>query len=209
MEQNNQKALYWYTKAAEQGIVEAQLKLGYWYQTDNSEEAFKWFEKAAVLSSDTAKFKIAYWCENRCGTKKDIDRAIRLYTELADKGDLRVTFNLGYIYAFSEDAFSDYTKAYELILKSAKLNDYWIYYYLSHMHYEGLGVPVDKIKAHMWWRLSQRQIKKQINENDEYDIPPDWLQAKVLEKLAELQNKMTKNEIAGSIKLKKAWEGKL
>ena len=59
--QNNSEAVRWYRKAAEQGIADAQWKLGHLYQygslgiSEDKAEAIKWYRKAAEQGDEFAK----------------------------------------------------------------------------------------------------------------------------------------------------------
>ena len=45
IEENAREAIKWYTRAAENGYIEAQIKVGEWYLYKNNDEAVKWYKK--------------------------------------------------------------------------------------------------------------------------------------------------------------------
>lgn len=70
---NYQRALEWFTKAANDGWVEAMTRLGDEYENYFTDEAIKWYEKAAVqpLSEDAQKGKYS-----RDYSTKNLEKAI-------------------------------------------------------------------------------------------------------------------------------------
>ena len=65
MEQNDQKAVEWYRKAAEQGDASAQNNLGWMYQKgrgveQNLSKAREWCQKAAAQGYERAKTNLKY-----------------------------------------------------------------------------------------------------------------------------------------------------
>jgi len=56
---NIETAIQYYAKAAEQGCVEAELKLGDYYKLDEPQVAFEWFSRAAERGSTKAMLAIA------------------------------------------------------------------------------------------------------------------------------------------------------
>ncbi len=60
MAQDYEKAVYWYTKAAEQGMSPAQFNLGVCYENGqgvprNRKKAVEWFKKAAEQGNSGAQ----------------------------------------------------------------------------------------------------------------------------------------------------------
>ena len=63
IQQSIEGAVYWYTKAAEQGEAKAQTLLGYCYQTgqgveQNIDKAIEWYRKAALQKDENAIEKL-------------------------------------------------------------------------------------------------------------------------------------------------------
>jgi TPR repeat protein len=92
VKQINPKAVEWYTKAAEQGYGEAQLKLGLCYAYGRMgvkqvyEKAVEWFTKAAEQGHAEAQIYLAYCYENGAGVKIDNEKAEEWYTKAEDQG---------------------------------------------------------------------------------------------------------------------------
>ena len=63
--QDYKKAVYWYTKAAEQGNVNAQWSLGFMYYygegvPQDYQKAFYWYTKAADQGNTDAQFYLGF-----------------------------------------------------------------------------------------------------------------------------------------------------
>ena len=77
---DNVEAAKWYRKAAEQGHIEAQYRLGMMYGdgrgvTQDYTEAVKWFLKAAEQGNAEAQFNLAEAYYHGDGIDKDDDKA--------------------------------------------------------------------------------------------------------------------------------------
>ncbi len=87
------KAVFWFTKAAEQGHKIAMRKLGYLYLhggygiQQNHEKAFAWYQKGANHCDAVSMRKLAYCYEDGIGTKEDIYHALEWYDKAAQCGD--------------------------------------------------------------------------------------------------------------------------
>ncbi|MDE7347337.1 MAG: SEL1-like repeat protein [Muribaculaceae bacterium] len=88
---NMDKAMEWYTKAAEAGDEVAMDNLGiiYYYGNDgvqkNYDKAFYWFSKAAKTGLLRAKYKVGECYEYGRGVEKNKAKAREIYRELWDK----------------------------------------------------------------------------------------------------------------------------
>ena len=89
--QDTKQAVYWYTKAAEQGHVQAQYKLGRLYRFSGDDE-FPQDYKQSV-----------YW-----------------YTKAAEQGHILAQNKLGKIYEYGEEAPQDYKQAFFWYTKAAE-----------------------------------------------------------------------------------------
>ena len=89
----------WYHKAAEQGNVPAQLKLGYYYLyglvcgdgrvEKNIDEAIKWYGKAADQGSTEAHFKLGeIHLGHTPGIEEDKEAALGWFIKAAERGDV-------------------------------------------------------------------------------------------------------------------------
>ncbi|KAG1455472.1 hypothetical protein G6F46_006898 [Rhizopus delemar] len=84
------RSIAWYSKAAEQGEVEAEFALSGWYLTgadgilpQNDGEAYLWARKAADRGYAKAEYAVGYYTETGTGTKQDLEEAKRWYMRAA------------------------------------------------------------------------------------------------------------------------------
>jgi TPR repeat protein len=92
---NNRSSIHWYSKAAAQGDVEAELALSGWYLTgsegilqQSDTEAYLWARKAAMKEFPKAEFAMGYFCEVGIGCPRALEDAKRWYGRAAGKSKL-------------------------------------------------------------------------------------------------------------------------
>ncbi len=137
VEINHSEAAKWYRKAAEQGEINAQLKLGDMYATlyeagkgvvRDYGESIKWYRKAADQ-----------------------------YRKAAELGDDRAQCNLGLMYLNGEGVPQDYAEAAKWYRKAADQGQVNSQYNLGVQYSKGQGVPQNDIEAYIWLSLAAAQ----------------------------------------------------
>ncbi len=114
-----------YRKAAEQGLVDAEVRLGqlYYFGTDgvpqDSVEAAKWVAKAAALNNPWAQNTLGSMYENGTGIAPDPKQAALWYQKGATMGDAKAEFNLGRLFESGVGVERDRAKAYLWLTLSA------------------------------------------------------------------------------------------
>ena len=98
--QNYKEAFFWYNKAASEGDIEAQNKLGHMYAsgkgTDSDlDNAIVWYEKAAKAGNADAQFQLAniYFLNFEL-----TETAIEWYTKASSQGIAEASFQLARIF---------------------------------------------------------------------------------------------------------------
>ena len=92
-EQNDEKAVYWFTKLAEEGACRAQLNLGVFYENgrgveQSDEKAAYWYTKAAEQGSSEAQYNLGcFFMLGRGGLEKSVEKARLWWTKAAEQGD--------------------------------------------------------------------------------------------------------------------------
>ena len=85
----NQKALSFFRKAADTGLIEAQIKVGlYFIKSDNlfkQKKARKIFKSLSDIKNPIASFKLAWMYENAIGGEKNIYKASYFYKLAASR----------------------------------------------------------------------------------------------------------------------------
>ena len=114
--EDEKKAIFWWTKAGEQGHVEAQFKLGDFYDYGgeyidyDKVKAAYWYGKAAEQGHGDAQNRLGFCYEWGEGVAKDKARAIYWYTRAAEQGYPGAQDNLRHAYGIEEDAADDEDK---------------------------------------------------------------------------------------------------
>jgi TPR repeat protein len=79
--EDQEKAVYWYKKAATQGNADAQYKLGYAYRMgegviQDKEKAVYWWKKAAAQGYTLASISLCYAYTRGEGVIQDLEKAV-------------------------------------------------------------------------------------------------------------------------------------
>ena len=87
--EDNVQAIFWYEKAAKQGLAEAQYNLGLLYAdgdkdiTVDKRQAFYWYQKAVESGELRANYQLAKLYEKGEGVAKDKAKAMQMFEQLA------------------------------------------------------------------------------------------------------------------------------
>ena len=122
------KAAYWFSKAAEQGLAEAQACLGICYYAgigvsqDYSQAAY-WFKKAAEQGDAKAQYNLGNCYEKGQGISQDCTQAAYWYKKAAEQGYAKAQLSLGTLYAIGNGVRKDKTQAIFWLEKAASGNE--------------------------------------------------------------------------------------
>lgn len=100
-DQNEEKAVYWFRKAAEQGYVPAQCNLGVFLLSGikkDEKQAVVWLRKAAEKGSSQAQYELGYCYNYPIGVNKDPKQAFYWYRKAAEQGHRDAIFELWQCY---------------------------------------------------------------------------------------------------------------
>lgn len=103
---NNQEetALYWWTKAAEQGYASAQFNIGNYYsKKEDYDNAIPWLIKAAEQGYASAQMKLGHCYFTGKGINKDIEKALYWTEKAAKQWEPQAQYNLGVHYYNSKE----------------------------------------------------------------------------------------------------------
>ena len=108
--------LKWYRKAAEQGSVWGQYKLGWMYYrgegvAEDYREAVKWYRKAAEQGWPEAQVSLGAMYAKGEGVAEDYREAVKWHSKAAEQGSAGGQFNLGLAYAYGKGVPQDYGEA--------------------------------------------------------------------------------------------------
>lgn len=115
---NHREALKWFGSAAEQGLAQAQLKLGAMFfnglgvDKDYGQALF-WFTKAAERGDPEAQTNLGYMYDKAFGVQQDFKQAIAWYRKAAEQGYANAQFDLGMMYYEGLGVIQDYVEAHK------------------------------------------------------------------------------------------------
>jgi TPR repeat protein len=159
---DDQEAVWWFRKAAEQGHAEAQFNLGVSYEggdgvAQDYQEAVKWFRRAAEQGRADAQFYLGFSYDTGKGVLLDHEEAVRWYQLSAKQADATAQFCLGVSYNIGEGVAQDHEEAVKWFRLAAEQGSAAAQSHLGTNYANGQGVPQDAHAAAKWYRLAAEQ----------------------------------------------------
>lgn len=160
--QDEEKAVAWWRKAAEQGLASAQNELGV-ALTDGRGvdepdlvQAVAWYRRAAAqgLVVAQANLGLMYW--NGQGVRQDDRAAIALFEEAARKGLGWAQYYLGEAYETGRGVNMNSRKATEWYLMAAERDYTEAQYALGRMYFRGRNIRQNYALATVWLSRAAR-----------------------------------------------------
>uniref|UniRef100_UPI00402559CD protein kinase domain-containing protein n=1 Tax=Alloprevotella sp. TaxID=1872471 RepID=UPI00402559CD len=156
------KTFHKYNIIAEQGISEAQWRLGECYElgqgvAQDYGKAVEWYRKAAEQGDSNGQWRLGVCYEFGQGVDKDYGEAVEWYRKSAEQGDACGQWQLGSCYEFGQGVTQDYGKAVEWYRKSAEQGDSVGQWNLGYCYELGQGVDKDYGEAVEWYTKSAEQ----------------------------------------------------
>jgi len=154
------QALYWLTKAANQGVAAAQNQVALIYctggpgVTQDLAQAAIWFRKAADQDDATAQENLAIMYDNGQGVAQDYAAAVYWFRRAAGHGDLTAELNLGLMYNAGQGVTKDSVAAVGWWSKAADRGYADAQNNLGAAYLFGEGVPRDDVEAYKWFSLA-------------------------------------------------------
>lgn len=100
---DDQKAVVWFQKAAQQGNPEAQYQLGSLYENSqlpqSYSDAIAWYERAAQKGSAKAQVRLGHIYNRGLGVSQNISEAVLWYGKAALQNHPEAQYSLGLMYA--------------------------------------------------------------------------------------------------------------
>jgi TPR repeat protein len=182
--QDYTQAAFWWHKAAEQGLANAQYNLGAWYEEG---------ENQGVPQDDT---QVAFWRRKIRAWRAYINsvdfhnskhwrftQAAFWYRKAAEQGDVDAQYNLGSLYYDGRGVPHDYAQAVLWFRKAAERGDSDAQDELGDLYLSGEGVAQNYTQAAMWYRKAAEQgnALAQASLGDLYrdgqGVPRDYAEA--------------------------------
>ena len=208
-EEDDAEALKWYRLAAEQGLAQAQSRLGTAYAYGQSleqdfDQAATWCRLGAEQGDAGGQLCMAMLHAGGCGVEQDDTESARWYRLAARQGDGMAQARLGDMYANGEggvqedpvEADKRYRRAIEPgTYKPTRVAGAEIFsgrpvlihlFGLSRMYRDGAGVPRNDVAAYKWLDIRERLLSQGSGWSSE--SPP--------QELYDLAGKMTSEQIA-------------
>jgi uncharacterized protein len=155
---NNSQAVYWITKAAEQGDFDAQLELAVMYaNAENTfhdyEKAAYWYTKVADEGSKHARYELGLLYYNGQGVAKNYSEALRLFKSAADQGDIDALNYLGMMHEKGQGVIKDYKKAIDLYTEAAEQGSMDAQFNMGLLYYRDESAPPNYCLSYAWISL--------------------------------------------------------
>jgi TPR repeat protein len=126
----------------------------------------------------------------------DYAKAMAEFKPLAEQGDVRAQYFMGFLYRYGYGVKVDHKEAGKWFRLAADQGDARALYYLGKMYENGEGVERDLVAAHMWLSLSAKQSPN----------PRDA--GYTMEDVKKLERKMTAEQIAKAKELAGQWKSR-
>ena len=151
-EQNVTLAAYWYEKAAQAGDPQAQMQIGYFYETGTGvvrdpARAAHWYQLAAAGGLVSAKVNLGSTYMWGIGMPRNQQLAAQLFREAANEGSGLGACYLGDMYYFGNGVSQDLATAEKWYVKAVKLHDHRAEYELGRLFFSAKDHPHDLRKA--------------------------------------------------------------
>jgi len=127
-------------------------------------------------------------------TQADYAKAMAEFKPLADQGDIRGQYFVGFLYHYGYGVKADQTEAGKWFRLSGEQGDSRSLYYLGKMYENGEGVERDAVAAHTWLSLSAKYA------------PDSRDAAYTREDIKKLERKMTPEQIARAKEMAGNWK---
>ena len=184
---DDQSALAWMTKAANQGDDEAQYQLGQYYESGryadrDVAQAVQWYGKAADKGNIRATVALADLYMDGNQVQRDTDRALELYRKAAYADDEKAEVALGAAYYDGKVAGKDYGQAAKYYEMATHHCNHAAQFRLGFLYQTGQGVGHDDGKAaELYGQSAKWQSSAAYNLGVMYEkgqgVPQDYAKA--------------------------------
>ena len=193
---DDQQAVYWYRKAADQGYALAQTKLAALAahakddapsnRRDALGEAKRTLDRARAAHSKndyrtavrlylplaqggdaTAQFNLGVMYDEGQGVPRDDQLAWHWYRKAADQGCAEAEFNIGVMYASGQGVPKDFKQAADWYRKAAVQGFVEAQRALANLYLSGQGVPKSETQSKYWNQLAANQAADNVRAEQE------------------------------------------
>ena len=152
---DTKKALYWFTRAAEQELPIAQYALGKLYLSNDIEvcdpkRGIEWLERAAKNGSDYAAYRLGKEYLRGRAVEKDASKAVEWFTQAAEGGNPYAQYMLGKLYLEGKEVPKDEDAAIYWLSGSAGQGNNYAWHLLNHRNQTpSVLLSVSRLLYHM------------------------------------------------------------
>lgn len=157
LDQDDERAIHWYTQAATRGNADAQYNLAVAYAfgtgvTQDHEIAADWYRRAAEQGHALAQYSLAISYALGEGIAQDARTAADWFKRSAEQGYLPAQVQLASKYHTGAGVPVDFEEAVRWYTPAADEDDPVAQYNLAGMYRAGTGVEQDYARALMWYQ---------------------------------------------------------
>lgn len=150
---NFEQLVFWYTKAAEAGHIQANINLALFYnykKPDKKKKAY-WYTKAAELGDAESQYELGGFYYDGAGVPKNIEKSLYWYTRAAQQNYVGAQSMLGNMYSHTYSHWKsvplDYKKSIYWLTEAANNNVVNSQIVLAEMYLKGTGTQINNRKA--------------------------------------------------------------
>jgi TPR repeat protein len=159
---DEQEALMWFRKAADQHLAMAEQNLGSLYSNGQGvpkdhAEAARWYRKAAEQNLPSGQFALAAMYLKGLGVKKEANEAFRWLRRAAEQNFAPAQAGLGEMYVNGWGVKKDDNEAVKWLRRAAVQDVAMAQHNLGVMYAAGRGVKKDDNEAYRWFRKAAEQ----------------------------------------------------
>ncbi|KAF9163693.1 hypothetical protein DFQ26_002254 [Actinomortierella ambigua] len=156
VEQDDKKAVHWYSRAAENGHIHGQYHLALHYLVgrgvpESHNEALRWFQRAADQDDAASQYQIGAMYQAGLGVEKNAATAVAWYRKAAERGYAESQLHLGRMYLSGQDVEQSDVEAVKWLTKAANQGNPSGQFSLGLMYENGRGVEPSDVEAFEWF----------------------------------------------------------
>ena len=160
-QERNEETLEWYKMRAEQGVAEAQFKLGLMYEsgqgiTQNLTNAVELFRDAANKNHPEAQYRLGLMYESGRGLPIHLPKAVEWFQNAAKNSHPEAQYKLGLMYESGRGVPTHLPSAVEWFRKAAIQDHPEAQYKLGLMYESGQGLSLHLPNAVEWFRKAAK-----------------------------------------------------
>ena len=167
-EPDEEKAVYWLTRAANNGSVSAMLNLGEILRKKNRETAMDWYEKAAKSGNKKGAYQYAFFLY-KYGPKEKWELSFKWMKKAAEGGHVAAQFMLGLFYKCEVGTPIDYVKAFYWFNLAAENGYEQAFSHIGRFYRDGRVVAKNYETALNWFEKAIPSKDKNVRSEALFD----------------------------------------